>query len=660
MIHIQKRIYFYALIFTSSLADARVVRVEAQAPQILPEHAGKPIYERIDGVFHGELDPRDPANRIITDLAAAPRNARGKVEYRASFSLSRAVDPAKRSGVIFYDVPNRGFAPAQGVDEDGHIRVVSGWQGDVAPSKDVQWLSVPTVKGITGPQVIYLTKLPATTKSRALGAGQIRPTLRPEPVSLDTRKAKLVISRRGQGDVAIAPEDWAFADCTTTPFPGVPHTNQICLRNGFDEDAAYTLSYTGKDPQVLGIGFAATRDLMAFLRSGKPDDTGNANPAGNGTKWTVGVGNSQSGNFLRSFVHLGFNRDEQGRKVFDGINPNIAARQLVLNLRFNNPGGAVGLYEPGSEGTLWWGRYTDKARGRGPSSLLDRCHATKTCPKIIETFGSAELWGLRASPGLVGTDAKADIPLPANVRRYYFPSTTHGGSWRGGFPVNGEDLFMGATCLHRGNPNPISDQLRVARKMLVNWVSRNQPPLASRYPTLANGDLVQPNGKAMGFDVRGLTGPDGHIKPFYDYDFGPGFIAADVSGALSTQPPRVRGEFPQRVPRVNADFNEFAGVPSVHLQVPLGTYTGWNIETKGYEKGQVCGFVGGFIPFAKTKAEREAQSDPRLSLEERYKDHAGFVAKVREAAAREIAAGWLLADDAARIVKQAEDSAVLK
>jgi hypothetical protein len=183
---------------------------------------------------------------------------------------------------------------------------------------------------------------------------------------------------------------------------------------------------------VLGIGFAATRDLVSFLRHAKADDAGTPNPLAGQVRWSVVSGTSQSGNFVKSFINLGFNRDESGARVFDGANPNIAARQVPLNLRFAVPGGAATLFEPGSEGTLWWTRYNDTTRGRGAHSLLDRCTATGTCPRIMETFGSTELWGLRLSPALVGTDAKADVPIAANVRRYYFPGVTHGGSITGG------------------------------------------------------------------------------------------------------------------------------------------------------------------------------------------------------------------------------------
>jgi hypothetical protein len=656
-----------SIILSSALlagnADARMLAMETVAPVPVTNSSGAIAYERIDGIFTGALDPKDAHNRIITDIANAPRDASGKVRYRMNFTILRPVDPARRSGVLYYQVPNRGMPPQPGPQEDGHVIVYSGWQGDIAQRSVNYWADVPVATGVIGTVLVRMAGagIAPGIRSLSINSGMAAMSPRPIPLASEIAKAQLVIEEKGKPDKIVAPADWAFANCDTTPFPGKRDATKICLRSGIDANAAYRLTYVAKDPLVLGIGWAATRDLVAYLRSGQRDISGIPNPAGGAIRWAIGVGDSQSGNFLRSFTHLGFNADEDGKRVFDGINPNIAARQIVLNLRFGAPSGAVSRYEPGSEGTLWWGNYNDRARKAGTSSLLYRCTKSRTCPKIVETFGSAELWGLRASPGLIGTDAKADIALPANVRRYYFPSVTHGGAYRGGFLVGGEAGFPGQSCQLSGNPNPTREQMRVALKKLVDWVVKGQEPPSSNYPTLAKGDLVAPTATAMGWPaIPDAPLPDGHINPFYDYDFGPGFIARDVSGVMQRQPPRNRKILPQRVPRVNADGNEISGIPSVHLQVPLGSYTGWNVETKGYHSGENCGFAGGFIPFAKTRSERESKGDPRLSLEERYGNHDGFVAKVREAAAREITSGWLLPDDAARIIKEAEDSAVLR
>jgi len=624
---------------------------------------GKPPYEIVSGTFSGELDPAGSHNRIITDLALAPRNARGLVEYRATFRIARPADPAAGSGVLFYDVPNRGTGMVK-ADADGHVRVISGWQGDLVAGPGVQSIAVPVARradggSITGPVLARFDKLAAGGGSIAITGGLGTPVARPLPVSLDTSLARLWRERRDGGRTLVPAAAWAFADCRTARFPGTPDPRQLCLRDGFDADAAYTLVYRGKDPLVLGIGFAATRDLVSFLRSGRADDAGHPNPGRGAIRWTVASGSSQSGNFLRSFVHLGFNADEAGARVFDGVNSDIAARLVPLNVRFGVPGGAAGVFDAGSEGTLWWGRYDDRARRRGPSSLLDRCRRAATCPKIVETLGSGEFWNLRASPMFVGTDAMADIALPPDVRRYYFPSVTHGGAFVTRFSSSGGSTY--GQCVLRGNPNPSRPYLAAAQRALVDWVVSGKEPPPSRYPMLARGDLVAPTARAMGWPaLPGAPLPDRKINPLPDQDFGPAFRYGDLSGVITRQPPRLGRIIPQLVPRVDADGNETAGVASVHLLAPLGSYTGWNVETRGVGKGGGCGLDGGFIPFARTRAERIETGDPRPSLEERYGDHAGFVARVKQVAAAQRAEGWLLAEDVDGLVAAAEASDVLR
>jgi hypothetical protein len=337
--------------------------------------------------------------------------------------------------------------------------------------------------------------------------------------------------------------------------------------------------------------------------------------------------------------------------------PRIAARQTPIILRFGLPGGAAGVYEPGSEPALWWGTYHDRTRGRRPASLLDRCTATKSCPKVIEAFGSAEFWGLRMSPDLIGTDAKTDIPLPDNVRRYYYPGTTHGGG-RGGFRI--EAGLVQSGCELPANPNPQSDTTRALTAALVEWVVRGTPPPASSYPRVSKGELVPATKSAVGFpDIPGLRFTDGLVNPVVDYDFGPDFIANDLSGVISLQPPRIKQVIPTYVPTVNADGNETSGVPSVLHQAPLGTYLGWNVTAAGFFKGQACGFAGSYWPFARTRADRAATKDPRLSVEERYGTLEGYLCVVTRAAERAVADRFLLRADADRLIAEAKASGVL-
>ena len=330
-----------------------------------------------------------------------------------------------------------------------------------------------------------------------------------------------------------------------------------------------------------------------------------------------------------------------------------------MNVRFGLPSGSGTLYEPGGEGVLWWSRYTDKARGREEASLLDRCTATNTCPKIFETFGSAEFNARLMTVALTGTDGKADLPLPANVRRYYFPGTTHGGDGDGGFSAKPAPA---SGCVLAKNPNPEVETMNALQLALADWVMKGTEPPASVYPKLANGDLAANTKEAMGFpDLPGKPSPTGMAIGLMDYDFGPELNYNDFSGVITRQPPGIKQTIPAMMPKVNADGNEVVGVPSIQHQVPLGTYTGWNMTAGGFFKGQPCGggLTGGFIPFQNTKAEREAAGDPRPSLQERYGTKEGFVCAVRTATKREVASRFLLQQDADRLIKQAADSDVL-
>ena len=649
---------------------AQVVRLDitAREPMSGPPVGAAGAFELVRGKVHGEVDPTDPHNAIIQDLDLAPRNARGKVEYVATFALARPVDPARASRVLIYHVVNRGNGQPT-ANAEGDLTLVSGWQGDVVPTPTNQTIAVPVARRkdgspVTGTVVARFVDVPDRTPSAVIRLASLG-TMQPyPPVDLRQRDATLTWHTRatyaGPQDArrTVPRGEWAFADCTRTPWPGTPDPSRLCIKEGFRAGRFYELTYTAKDPLVLGVGLAATRDIVAFFRHATADASGSPNPIAGLVDHTISIGDSQSGNFIRTFIHLGFNQDTQGRIVWDGAFPRIAARQTPINLRFGLPGGAAGMYEPGSDGIVWWTRYADRARGLKAASLLDRCAATDTCPKIMEAFGSAEFWGLRMSPDLIGTDARRDLPLPPNVRRYYYPSTTHGGG-RGGFPVEAV-AAPDSLCTLPTNPNPQVEQTRALTRALVDWVVRDTPPPASRYPTLAAGDLVPATRADVGLpDIPGLPFSERVLNPLLRYDFGRGFRAADLSGVMTRVPPRIVGVLPTYVPRVNADGNETSGVPSVQLQAPLGTYLGWNTIRAGAFAGHGCGFQGGWIPFATTKAERLAAGDPRPSLEERYGTHDGYVLVVRKAAEQAVRERFLLPDDAERLVRAAEASAVL-
>ena len=660
------RTFCLIMLVAAAPAQGRTIRLVIEHREPAPFATPIP-YERLTGHFIGALDPKNESNAVINDLLLGPRNASGMVEYSATFTLLRPSDSARASGILWYEVPNRGNSPlnprpSADALAAGHILVSSGWQGDLAPRPGLETITVPVASNpdgssITGPVLYRIANARGQTASLQAGFAGLRYQT---PLTLDTGKALLTRQASDDGEITPLPSSqWAFASCERAPFPGEPDPTRICLKAGFDPNLLYQVVYTARDPLVLGIGLAATRDIVSFLRYSDKDDDGTPNPVARFVRHAIGFGTSQSGNFIKTFLHLGFNQDESKRIVWDGANPNIAARQNPLNFRFAIPGGAAGLFEPGSEGVLWWSPYRDDARGRPVASLLDRCRTTAMCPKIIETFGSAEFWGLRMSPGVVGTDAKSDIPLPPNVRRYYFPGVTHGGG-RGGFEWV-EPGSAGRVCALPDNPNSTAESMRALRQALTDWVQKDIAPPESRYPTISRGELVPPVRGAMNFPaIPGSPLPDNMINALPNYDFGPSFRYNDLSGAISTEPPIVRGAIPMLVPKTDSDGNEMGGIPSALHQAPLGTYLGWNVTASGYFKGRSCGFSGGWIPFSKTKEQRLAAGDPRPSLEERYGTHERYVGKVREAAKRLVEEHFLLQEDAERLVREAQASAVLR
>jgi hypothetical protein len=628
-------------------------------------------YEEIRGTATGELDPLDPRNAVITDIHLAPRNANGKVAYTATFTMLKPVDMSRASRVMVYEVVNRGNRILPGffnvgvsatnpagdgfLYNMGNVYLWSGWQGDLVfnPALPAETIDVPVVQGVTGPTFARFVTVAGNVNTRPLpGRGRT-------PASLDTTKAKLIsIARENNlgvrtGVVEIPSGDWAFADCSSTPFPGVPSSTQICLRNGFDPNLIYELVYTAKDPLVLGVGMAAMRDIVSFFRRANAAD---GNPIAGRINWAIGYGISQSGRYTKNFILLGFNEDEDGRIVWDGADPNIAGAMGQFNIRFAQPGNIANIFEPGAEGPLWWDDYNDRARGRGVTGLLQRCRASDTCPKIFEDFGGAEIWYGRGSIGIAGTRGKEDLRLPRNVRRYYYASTAHGGG-PGGFSRTQPAL---AGLMLARNPNPELETRRALLVALVDWVAKGKRPPRSEYPRVSDGTLVPATAKAMRWPkIPGAPTPDNVMNVLMDYDYGPDFQYNDQSGVMTNVVPPIKQIIPTPAAKVDEDGNEIAGVKSVLLQAPLGTYTSWNPVASGPLKGNEGNLAAGYIPFALTKAERMASGDPRRSVEERYGSQEGYDCVVRHAARQEVRKRLLLQEDADRLIVQAAASHVL-
>jgi hypothetical protein len=416
--------------------------------------------------------------------------------------------------------------------------------------------------------------------------------------------------------------------------------------------------FTAKNPLVLGVGYAATRDIISFFHNAAQDDAGTPNPISGLVRKVLTIGSSQSGSFIRSSIHLGFNQDEENRKVVDAAWPKIDGRQLYMNVRFALPDVITNLYMMADEAPVWWAPYPDKARHFGPEGMLDRCRATHTCPEILESFGSLEFYEEKMSPDLIGFTAEGDIPLPRNVHRYYHPATTHGGGG-GGFTYNPNPPPANG-CVFPANPNPESDTNDALQDDFIAFIMNGTPMPPSSYPTLAGGQLVPATKKAEGFPtIPGYPFEGNQINHVELFDFGPKVDYHDQTGKVTIQPPDIHRVLPTYAVRVNSDGNEDVGVQSVLLQAPLATYTGWNIFAAGIFKGQQCSLSGSSWPFEETKAQRKALGDPRPSLEERYGTHQGYVCVVQKAAAHNVSQRFLRASAAMTLISAAQASNVL-
>ncbi len=625
-------------------------------------------YERLTGTFTGEVDPKDPKNTIIQDLTLAPLNANGKVEYTADFVLLKPKDMTKANGVLRYDAPNRGGIV--GIDSyfasRGYVFLSSAWQGDVPAGTGKVTLAVPVAKNadgssITGTYRAELLPTATTTNSLALPNGAFNSGAIPyAPASLDNTLAGYSLTKRiNETDPRqfIPATDWKFAKCdATTAFPGTPDGTNICVKGGFDAKYLYELIYVAKDPKVMGLGFAAVRDIVAFFHNKDKDAAGTANPVSGRIKNAIASGVSQCGNFMKTLIHLGFNQDVDGKQVFDGVFAQIAARQNNLNMRFSVPGGGGGIRTDhtafGQGGTRGLDpAYVDNVSGRSDGGILKRCDATKTCPKLFVGFSGTEFWDLQGSPILTDALGTVDLVQPANARIYYYASSHH---------ILGFASLPGASigALYATNNNVAATSVvRALYQDLEDWVVAGTAPPDSQVPKLSNGTLVRP-AQVTFPAIPGVT-YTGLVTTYPLLDWGPQYKAQDETGIATQLPPAYLGkDYAILVPQVDSDGNDVAGIRSVDVAAGLGTNTGWNVTNRPgiVDNG---GLFGAYFPYQKTAAARLAAGDPRPSLEERYATQAGYVAAVTAAANSLVSKRFMLQVDADAAIAAATAKVIL-
>ena len=659
------------LVFTCYTSQAKIVRVIVTKTE--PYMEGKVFgtagqYEKLTGQAYGEVDPGNPLNSIIQDIRLAPGNERGMVEYISDFIILRPADMAKSNGLLFLSLPNRGNAllADTALLGRGYIIFWCAWQGDVLRGNNRLIMRVPyandngaEIAGILRTE--YQVSLPINTLSLSSGffTGQTHHSY--ETISHDNKDCTLT-KRIVESDprIIVPNSEWAFSDCSRTRFPGIPSPTKISLKDGFEPNYIYELIYTAKNPLVLGLGFAAIRDFSSFLKYSSKDEWGFLNPLfsketdSNPVSTAIMQGVSQCSNFARTFLFLGFNQDENGLKVFDGVNAHIGTRRISLNIRFGRPGGG-GLQRedhlfPGNDPPFSWGIEPDPISGI-KGGILGKCIETGTCPKIMQTLSSSEYWQLRASLTTTDSYGTKDLDIPENVRIYLFAGTQH-------TPEIIADQISGFSQ----NYNSYTPYLRALIIALEKWVIEEKDPPQSQYPTIASGSLVSPDKSGTGWpDIPGIP-YNGRANELPLLDYGPQYDFGNVSGVLRKEPPEIKSEqnYKTLVPRVDKDGNEIAGIRSINIWVPVGTFTGWALRREGFGKGDLSSLNGMFIPFKKTKKDRKAVNDPRVSLEERYGSHEKYVEAVRRAAEKLVSEGFLLPEDALTEIENAEKGNTLR
>src|SRR4051794_5430609 len=645
------------LLVGSSSVEARVVRlrIERREPVLNGRAFGAAgPYEKLVGKVDFALDPNLPRNSGIVDLKLAPRNARGEVEASADFYMLKPVDARRGNGRLFYEVGNRGgksmlatFQKAAGSPDpvseaefgdgalmrDGFTLLWMGWQWDVPERPGTMRMEMP-VATENGRRITGLVRGNFILNERAETASVADRGHKAYAV-LDANSAENVMTVRddpaGKGQI-VPRSRWRFVD------PGT-----VAVDGGFEPGRIYDVVYRAADPRVLGIGLSGARDLVSFLKY----DTSPDNPSA-GLRYAIGWGVSQSGRYLRHFLYEGFNADEQGRRVFDGVFDQVGgAGRGSFNHRFGQASrDALQFFNilfPVDLFPFTDGEETDPETGT-VDALLARAQRSGTAPKTFHLLTNSEYFNRAGS--LVHTDPTGtrDADLPANTRVYMIASAPHG---PGPFPP-ASNVGGGMTGRAMLNPLNYSPAVRALFRAMDRWIVDGVAPPPSAYPTIADGTLTPPAG-ARWPAVPGFQLPQQPLRAFH-LNFG----ADWAKGIVSVEPPEVGKPFVVSVPAVDRDGNVRAGIRLPDIAVPLATQAGWNYRDASIgAPDRLAGEIGSYIPFPRTRADRERTNDPRASIEERYRNRDEYVGKFAAAALDLVARGYVLADDLADLLKHA-------
>jgi Alpha/beta hydrolase domain len=640
-----------AVLGIPSAADARVTQINITTVES-PTFSGASFglvgaYERIEGTITGEVDPTNPLNGVIVDIDLAPKNANGTVGYSTDFQILRPVDLTKGNHRVFFDLPNRGRATAlttlndSAVPNDtttsgspgngflmnqGYTLVEGAWDITAPQGGKPFGVTFPVAKNNDGSTITGLATEEFVIDQNATPASE---PLTYAAASADKSQAFLTV-RENYGDTPqpVAWSCWDYTDATLTAVKlTTGNFGAAAPPCQFGPTALYEFTYTAQNPLVVGLGFAALRDLATFLREATADQN---NPLAGDVQRIYASCVSQPCRTTHDFLLLGFNQTEQSQeKVFDGILNWIGGGNgIFMNYRFAQPTRThrqhIARWTPEFQFPFADVPSFDPVTGKY-GSRLDRCLETFTCPNIFEVNSENEYWAKGGS--MLTTDGQGhDLNLNNvdNVRYYQLSSLPHGAGTAAGI------------CQQPQNPLVANPVLRALLVDLDEWVSAGRQPPGNQVPNLADNTLVPALPQAgMGFPSIPGVNYNGihHTGDWWDFNF----LSLFDDGVLRILPPRLLGTpYQIFVPRTDADGNDIAGIRTPDVAVPLATYTGWALRASAPGDPvpivDGCDASGQRLPFAKTKIGRLATGDPRLSLQERYADHATYVTLVTTAA----------------------------
>ena len=658
------------------VAEARIIRIEIIRVDS-PTFAGRTFssvgpYEEWRGKAYGEVDPTDPRNAVITDIELAPRNANGKVEYSMDIVILKPADLRRGNHKVLLDMNNRGnmlvdrlndVAPTNNpqtaadaggdfVMDQGYSVVGNGWDVGATSNGTRLTISLPIARrpdgsSITGPSYEYINFNDAKS---------VRYRLAYPTATLEKSEATLTVrAQLGDRPTTLPATAWEYVDEKTIRLlpAGTP----------FTQSHVYEFTYAAKDPVVAALGLAATRDFVSFLRHAARDDVGTPNPLAGDVQQTLSFSISQSSRALNDYQTLGFNEDEQGRRVIDGmLKWTGGGSGAQINYRFAQTGRTERnrqnqLYP---EGVFPFAHQvlTDHLSGR-TGGRSERCTVSNTCAKTFEANSANEYW-VKASSLLHSDTRGKDLEDPEHVRLFLISGSSHG---------VGNATSIGL-CQQFLNPTSPYPALRALLVGLDQWVTQGIEPPNSKVPRQADNTAVMavplPGSRtgsvpqeALGWPTIPAVAYSGLITTRYHLDFGPTF---DTAGIVSNYPPSLaeRPAYSVLVSRVDQDGNELAGIRLPPVAAPVATTTGWALRREGYGLNDGCEGAGQHIPFSKTKAEQLVTGDPRISLEERYGSHDGYVRAVADAARQLMQQRLLLEEDVQRYIDEAASSKILR